>query len=386
MAEDYPPPIPPPTPDGFFQNAELKSKKKKKKSYKTAKKVLKSAFVKACEYYLKRKQLLNEEDKAVLYALYKQATVGDCPESTQPVLKKIELQRQLAWKARTGLSKKRAMELYVENIGKVYPDFEDRRFETDNEDKSLPRFNPSERIPSFKEMQQLVSRKALGNGISRSPRAHQMSAEDRRSYQSSITEDEYKRFTLVKMRMADSLGSVKSGVHLSAKLPDGDPNQPYRDIVPIIRNVVAQIVVKNTKDSRYLDEFAGRKEPKITLNDYLFRLVRYLDKWFYDKPGMKSVGFRSILMSLVYLDRIATKILNFEITSLNVHRLFAVSMLLGAKFSEDYIIANNYWAEVAGISIDELNELESKFCSHLGFSLFVSDEEVYQQYLKYTHL
>lgn len=368
---------------------ERRNKTRNKTEAKKAKKALKSSFTKACDFFTARRKIVTEDDKLIFYALYKQATVGDCTIKKPPVYKLKALKKFIAWDSRSGLSKKQAMELYISTLCLMFPDFDptpDRPDTSGSQGRTpLPHFN-SKRLPSYKEMQRIVSTGGgLNKNMLRKTGQHQMSAEDRRSYQSSITEDEYKRFTLVKMRI-ESFASIKSGVHLSAKLPDGDPNQPYKGIVPVIGNVVDKLSIKKKQPGDGLmEEFSGRKEPKININDYLFRLVRYLDKWFYDKPGMKSVGFRSLLMSLVYLDRFSTKIPGFGMSTLNVHRLFAVSMLLGAKFSEDYIIANNYWAEVAGISVDELNELESKFCTYMGFSLFVSDEEVYQQYLKYTN-
>lgn len=50
---------------------------------------------------------------------------------------------------------------------------------------------------------------------------------------------------------------------------------------------------------------------------------------------MGSVGARSLLISTEYLNRIQKRVGNeFSITVFNVHRLFAVCMLLAAKFSE----------------------------------------------------
>lgn len=66
---------------------------------------------------------------------------------------------------------------------------------------------------------------------------------------------------------------------------------------------------------------------------------------------------------------------SFSLTIFNIHKVFAVSMLLAAKYSEDEIITNTYWARVAMISLEELNRIESAFCSALGFNLYVSPEE-----------
>ena len=71
----------------------------------------------------------------------------------------------------------------------------------------------------------------------------------------------------------------------------------------------------------------------------------------------------------------------FTLTPYNVHRAFAVTMLLAAKFSEDDVITNKYWSEVSLIGIEELNKIEGAFCSALNFNLYVSPEE-FKQYSK----
>lgn len=90
-------------------------------------------------------------------------------------------------------------------------------------------------------------------------------------------------------------------------------------------------------------------------------------------------------MGTVYLDRIEERVgKDWALTSYNVHRLFAVCMLLAAKFSEDYIIANSYWAEVAGIEMQELNTIEENFCNLCGFDLYISDATLTKLYADFT--
>eukprot|EP00511_Aplanochytrium_stocchinoi_P012403 CAMPEP_0204876192 /NCGR_PEP_ID=MMETSP1348-20121228/47497_1 /ASSEMBLY_ACC=CAM_ASM_000700 /TAXON_ID=215587 /ORGANISM="Aplanochytrium stocchinoi, Strain GSBS06" /LENGTH=383 /DNA_ID=CAMNT_0052032917 /DNA_START=359 /DNA_END=1510 /DNA_ORIENTATION=+ len=376
------------------RNAGKKKPKKILKIPKIGKKLVKNAFARACEFYDKRKLLISNEDRLVLYALYKQATVGD-NKITKPQYNQLsELQRHLAWKARSGISKKRAMELYIKNIQKLYPDFQadmPKASLVPTIERKLPEFDtrPGTTSMNVKDMQHILSRNTLTDTSDRKGAVMSQAADssfDRRSYQSTITEDEYKRFTMVKIRKADSLGSIRSGLHLSARLPDSNPHKPYGGVQEIIDTIAASVTYANVSEEEAVNnEFAGTKQPKISLKDYLFRLVRYLDKWFYDTPGVKGVGFRSVLMTLVYLNRVK-KEKSFQVTHYNVHRLWAVCMLLGAKFSEDYIIANNYWAEVAGISINELNELESRFCTYMSFNLYVSEDEIYEQYLKHAEI
>eukprot|EP00510_Aplanochytrium_minuta_P007334 CAMPEP_0184032894 /NCGR_PEP_ID=MMETSP0955-20130417/3375_1 /TAXON_ID=627963 /ORGANISM="Aplanochytrium sp, Strain PBS07" /LENGTH=134 /DNA_ID=CAMNT_0026319107 /DNA_START=411 /DNA_END=816 /DNA_ORIENTATION=+ len=129
-----------------------------------------------------------------------------------------------------------------------------------------------------------------------------------------------------------------------------------------------------------MDEFSAVDSPAITLSDYIYRLAKSLDRWFYDDPGReKAVGIRSLLISLVYIDNIKERVPDFELTVFNQHRLFAVTMLLAAKFTEDCIIANSYWAETAGLELSDLNTMERKFCEYSNFDFFVSDKQLRKQ-------
>ena len=125
------------------------------------------------------------------------------------------------------------------------------------------------------------------------------------------------------------------------------------------------------------DGFSGVELPSVSLSDYMFRLARYMDAWFYEAPGARSVGCRSLVISMMYLYRLKDKKkADFFITKFNVHRLFAVCTLLAAKFSEDYIVANSYWSEVSGIPMNELNDIEELFCNFMQFNFFVTEKQL----------
>ena len=89
----------------------------------------------------------------------------------------------------------------------------------------------------------------------------------------------------------------------------------------------------------------------------------------------KPSGVNALFIAMIYQERLKSKIPTFNVTTYNVHRVFAVSMLIGAKFAEDDIITNKYWGAVARIQQSELNSIESTFCSALNFDLYVSPEE-----------
>ena len=67
----------------------------------------------------------------------------------------------------------------------------------------------------------------------------------------------------------------------------------------------------------------------------------------------------------------------------NVHRLFAVLMLIAAKFAEDDILTNAYWSDICGIEFEELNHLEDVFCFKSDFNFYVDMTELAQLYKEF---
>jgi hypothetical protein len=105
--------------------------------------------------------------------------------------------------------------------------------------------------------------------------------------------------------------------------------------------------------------------------------VRYLDAWA-GTSGTGGAGLRCALMALEYIDRAAAD--GMYLTMSNVHRLFVVGCLEGAKWTEDVVISNLFFAKVAGIELAELNAMESVFCNDvLKWKLSVSMDRLCAQ-------
>jgi len=84
--------------------------------------------------------------------------------------------------------------------------------------------------------------------------------------------------------------------------------------------------------------------------------------------------------AIAYIDRfLASNPSGIELALCNVHRLFAVSFVVAAKFVSDLYNSNKYYARVAGVSLEELNSLERAFLSDLGYNLFLTPEQ-YESY------
>ena len=132
----------------------------------------------------------------------------------------------------------------------------------------------------------------------------------------------------------------------------------------LISKVLEKIINNNKRNKRYKlkkDIFTGRSLPKISLIDYIIRIITYSD-----------CEINSIICSLIYIDRI-NKIK--AINEFNIHRIFFCAVLVSIKYNEDIIFDNDYYSKVAGLNLSEINKLELEFISILDFNLYIDSQE-----------
>ncbi len=126
--------------------------------------------------------------------------------------------------------------------------------------------------------------------------------------------------------------------------------------------------------------FDGIKQPKISVEKYICRLVRYLNSFHEHDPSPDSAGMRAILVATLYIDRIREMHPNFILNSMNIHRLLLATTVIANKFLEDDHPTNEFMAGVGGVELKEINNLESELCEGLNFHIFVTLEELKQLY------
>ena len=126
-----------------------------------------------------------------------------------------------------------------------------------------------------------------------------------------------------------------------------------------------QMKFVNKSDIFYLNHF-----PPISIEDYINRIYK----------GTK-MNISTLILSIIYIDRFCET--NGYILSLNnVHRILLAACLLSLKFNEDVNIDAQYYANIAGVPINDLNNLECYLYVKLKFSLFV-EHDFYQKYFEY---
>jgi hypothetical protein len=89
-------------------------------------------------------------------------------------------------------------------------------------------------------------------------------------------------------------------------------------------------------------------------------------------------------VGLIYLERMKKRDPGVCLTLANFQRLFLVSVMTAAKYLDDFYYSNKHWAEVGGITTQEINRLELEFLFRIGFNLHMQREE-YDWYAEELH-
>ena len=71
------------------------------------------------------------------------------------------------------------------------------------------------------------------------------------------------------------------------------------------------------------------------------------------------------IIALILLDRLKELNSIYTLTSRNVHKLFMSAILVSTKFNDDHYYSQGYYAQVAGLKLKELVELEQIFLKEL---------------------
>ncbi|XP_057719168.1 cyclin-P3-1-like [Arachis stenosperma] len=135
----------------------------------------------------------------------------------------------------------------------------------------------------------------------------------------------------------------------------------------ILSSVWERSIKKNDKlvmmiSSKNITVFHGSKAPKLSITRYMERILKY--------AGCSSSCF---VIAQIYIDRYFSKNGGY-LTSFNAHRLLITSLLVAVKFLDDRYFSNAYYAQVGGISTQEMNRMELEFLFSLEFRLFVTTE------------
>eukprot|EP00190_Bangiopsis_sp_CCMP1999_P000736 CAMPEP_0198734546 /NCGR_PEP_ID=MMETSP1475-20131203/53575_1 /TAXON_ID= ORGANISM="Unidentified sp., Strain CCMP1999" /NCGR_SAMPLE_ID=MMETSP1475 /ASSEMBLY_ACC=CAM_ASM_001111 /LENGTH=213 /DNA_ID=CAMNT_0044498047 /DNA_START=1 /DNA_END=642 /DNA_ORIENTATION=- len=114
-----------------------------------------------------------------------------------------------------------------------------------------------------------------------------------------------------------------------------------------------------------IGRFFSKHAHNMPIEKYVRRIVRYM-----------SCSKAAYIVAYCYLHRLRVYEPRLVVSDLNAHRLFMTAMVLAAKYLEDRVYSNMYYARIGGIpSLAEMNGLEAEFLRIIHFDLAVDPEE-----------
>ena len=145
-------------------------------------------------------------------------------------------------------------------------------------------------------------------------------------------------------------------------------NRKRDKLVERITKILVRLVEANKNISYIENEMNNpfyNTIPSISINDYL----KQISKW-------SQCSNDVFIMALIYIDRLI-KTKNAMINNNTVHRYILISIMEAAKFQDDIHYNNKTYAIMGGITIQELNKLETHFLFSLQFDLNIKYQEVF---------
>ncbi|KAL0931480.1 cyclin-related 2 [Colletotrichum truncatum] len=114
--------------------------------------------------------------------------------------------------------------------------------------------------------------------------------------------------------------------------------------------------------------------PVARLTEYATPFPQF-KKWAYSVLSTTQVTQNVILLALLFVYRLKTTNPVVKGRSGSEYRLLTVALMLGNKFLDDNTYTNKTWAEVSGISVQEIHVMEVEFLSNMRYSLLATKEE-----------
>jgi hypothetical protein len=141
------------------------------------------------------------------------------------------------------------------------------------------------------------------------------------------------------------------------------------ELIKVISDILSTIIEENEKMPNIKQIILNQKKmcfseksiPNILIYDYLKRIQEYT-----------FIERNTLILSLIYIDRLCT-LGQITLTYYNIHRILFGAILISIKYNEDTFYGNKYYAEIAGVKINELNSIEYNFILLCNYDFFVSE-------------
>ena len=138
-------------------------------------------------------------------------------------------------------------------------------------------------------------------------------------------------------------------------------------ISDLLINICEENKTKKCNKNYLLKNFTNKNIPPISIKDYLLRLSKH-----------SKVNESTIIITLIYIDRICN-LNHFILTYYNIHKMILAAFILAIKYNQDCYYSMIYYSKIGGITLSELNNLESEFLILIGYNLFIQ-VKLYDKY------
>jgi hypothetical protein len=151
-------------------------------------------------------------------------------------------------------------------------------------------------------------------------------------------------------------------------------------ITTFIQNIINQSATKIQQQQQYEQDFSsaftGRRIPKCTMEQYIIRIVKYINRSYREEDPLTetSTGFICLVGGLVILERLADS--GVVINTLSIHRALIASVMVSNKLLEDHVMENDVFAAIGGVTLQQANDAEVAVCKTLSFAFPNFDDSV----------
>lgn len=168
----------------------------------------------------------------------------------------------------------------------------------------------------------------------------------------------------------ESLSSVEQQRSEGSSSTNGvsDKDITGDDLIKSLVNMYAALASKGNDSKARPSAFHAPRTPVISQREYLTRLMTYF-----------KCSDACLITSMVFIHRLVEFHPEFKPNDRCFHRLFAACLVVSAKFHDDVYYSNTYYAKVCGLTVGELNHLETTLVKMLDWNLRVKTEE-YAEY------
>ena len=161
----------------------------------------------------------------------------------------------------------------------------------------------------------------------------------------------------------DSNSSIEVDIE---EINESEFQKPIYKIARSISNILEKYInisknrnMKISKEFSLFEVFYNYEIPEISIYKYLQRIILYT-----------NIEENTLVSSLIYIDRLCIK--NIPVHIYTIHKLLFSCILIALKVNEDCFYKNNYYSEISGIPLKELNQLEYNLLILLDFQTNIS--------------